>query len=219
MSMQKSERSSSTVDDCGCADGGMPGAQTRIVGSEEPGAKSMPGGGHGMAGEDERASGMPGGGRGMAGEGESASGMPGGGMGSDDSDSGRGTPGGDSGNSDGGSMPGGGMGDGGGEGDGKDGETPRSRSCGTMNVHRRLLESSRYESLRFGRYGRCSRTGHRNHCVHAGHAQDSEDLTSLRTADGMIAFTVVQAGVEPLAPRAAARHPGVKWCRLDWYSE
>ena len=31
----------------------------------------------------------------------------------------------------------------------------------------------------------------------------------------MIAFTVVQATSEPLATKAAARYPGVKWCRLN----
>src|SRR5262245_5599890 len=75
---------------------------------------------------------MPGGGMSSGRSDEGSGGMPGGGMSSSRGDEGSG------------GMPGGSMnGDGSGGGDAGD-ETPRSRTCATMDVHRRLL--SRFPS-------------------------------------------------------------------------
>ena len=124
MKTKKSESASSSSEDCGC-DGaaGMPGESDamRTQPGETDSAYAMPAAAAMTDEPSER--GMPG----MdASDGDR---MPAAGMGADrDAD-------GDSG------MPGGGMGDGGGGGgdSGGDGQTPNVRTCGTMEVHRRLL--------------------------------------------------------------------------------
>ena len=90
---------------------------------------------------------MPGGSMSSRGN-EEGGGMPGGSMASRGDEKGGGMPGGSmtsKGEEEGGGMPGGEMSGGGGGKHGKDGggpETPRSRSCATMNVHRQLLSSN-----------------------------------------------------------------------------
>ena len=95
---------------------------------------TMPGGNMSSGRSDDGSGGMPGGNMSSGRSDDGGGGMPGGGMNGDGS----------GGSGDGGGMPGGGMnGDGsGGSDDG--GETPRSRICATMDVHRRLL--SRFPS-------------------------------------------------------------------------
>ena len=107
-----------------------------------PGGDMNAGGGDDSSGSDnESSSGMPGGdmnaaGGGDSGDNESSSGIPGGDMNaagggdSGENESSRGMPGGD--------MNAAGGGDSGDKGD-DGGETPPSRTCGTMDVHRRLL--------------------------------------------------------------------------------
>ena len=110
-------------------------------------AGSDPMSGSGME-EPETGQSMPGSERAMPGDGGSGIGMSAqAGMG-DDNGGGR-MPGedmgggGDDGGGEGGGMPGGDMGDGGEGGDESKGDqTPRSRSCGTMEVHRRLLSEN-----------------------------------------------------------------------------
>ena len=116
MSMQKPKKPAGRSDAMPSAPDAMP-----TGGEQSDPGHSMPGSQSSM--ESERA--MPGAGMGKAGE--SMHRMPGDGMDHD-------------GESEGGGMPGGGMGGGGETPDGgKEEETPRARSCATMDVHRRLL--------------------------------------------------------------------------------
>jgi hypothetical protein len=101
----------------------MPGAHGGTDTEEQVVRYLMPGSEHTIVADGERE--MPETGMG-AGNSDTGGGMPGGGMGGDD-DARR-------------DMPGGGMGGGGGE-EGAGGETPRRRTCATMDVHRRLLSS------------------------------------------------------------------------------
>src|SRR5262245_15760385 len=101
--------------------GTMPGMHSGPDSDEHVERHLMPGSEHAVAGDGER--GMPETHMG-AGSHDAGSDMPGGKMGGDDAHQDN--------------MPGGGMGGGGG-GDGGGAETPRRRTCGTMDVHRRLL--------------------------------------------------------------------------------
>ena len=110
----------------------MPGTiKTMGVGSlQAKTVQTMPGGSMSSRGNEE-GGGMPGGSMASRGD-EKGGGMPGGSMTS-------------KGEEEGGGMPGGEMSGGGGGKHGEDGggpETPRSRSCATMDVHRRLLSSN-----------------------------------------------------------------------------
>ena len=136
MSMPKSKKSSRTDDGCGCDDKNAMSAPQRSMsaaGEEAEARYAMPetGGEIGGARAGEmRADQM--------GDAGGADDMPEGGMGEEGGDGGD-------------QMPGGGMGGGGDDGSngGKEGETPRSRSCATMDVHRRLLsEDPAYASAR-----------------------------------------------------------------------
>ena len=128
MSMQKSTKSSRSSEGSGGNDStGMPVAPAAMSGEEAPEAiHAMPGGEPGMAGAGTasghggRDDGMPGEDMGSKADHSEGGGMPGGGMGG------------------GGSGGAGGAGGAGGDG-GKDDGQPTSRTCGTMNVHRRLL--------------------------------------------------------------------------------
>jgi Pregnancy-associated plasma protein-A/Repeat of unknown function (DUF346) len=107
--------------------GTMPGAHGGTDGDEQVVRYLMPGSERTPAAEAEHE--MPETGMG-AGHHEGGGDMPGGSMGGD-GDARQDMPG--------GGMSGGGMGGGGGGDEGEGGATPRRRTCGTMDVHRRLL--------------------------------------------------------------------------------
>ena len=127
--------SSSGSDDCGCtASHTMPGEGGELdtlhlmPGSEDFSSNLSAGGMH--ANDDDQDGRMPGGGMDARDE-DADDGMPGGGMG-------------------GGGFGGGGFGSGGSGsgGGGRDGDTPQSRSCATMEVHHRLLRDPAYARAR-----------------------------------------------------------------------
>ena len=127
--------SSSGSGDCGCtASHTMPGEVGELEtlhlmpGSEDFSSNLSAGGMH--ANDDDQDGRMPGGGMDARDE-DADDGMPGGGMG-------------------GGGFGGGGFGSGGSGsgGGGRDGDTPQSRSCATMEVHHRLLRDPAYARAR-----------------------------------------------------------------------
>ena len=135
MRTQKAQNIAAASEGCDCDEvAGMPAAADAMKGEagDTDSAHAMPAAAA-MSGETSER-GMPG----MAGDASEGARMPGGGMGGAD-DAGGGAGGGSG-------MPGGGMGAGGGgdgrSGDSGDGQTPRVRSCATMDVHRRLLSRS-----------------------------------------------------------------------------
>ena len=129
------KKTSQTGKGCGCEEShSMPGTSKAMeIGNEQAEtdpAMQMPGGGMSSGRSDESSGGMPKGGMSSAKGDEAISSM---------------LPGSDKGDEVSVGMPGGGgMSGDGNDGGGDGGETPRSRSCATMEVHRQLL--SRFPS-------------------------------------------------------------------------